>query len=280
LTSRFGISTHVFHAERLAREHLAAVAARGFEALELYATRTHFDYHDPAAAVALGGWLEDTGLSLHAVHAPTTVGFSGGKWGETLSLAAGDEGRRQMAVSETVTSLGLASVVPFEHLVMHLGVPSPDAGANSRSAAARSLEEVAEAAEAVGVSLAIELIPNALSLPPRLVQWLEEDLELDRAGICLDVGHAHLAGDVMDAVETCSGHIVTTHVHDNDGRRDDHLVPGHGTIDWEGVMMAFQKVGYDGAWIFELAPAGDWRGALERAAGVRTRLERLLHQES
>jgi len=280
LTSRFGISTHVFHAERLAREHLAAVAARGFEALELYATRTHFDYHDPAAAVALGGWLEDTGLSLHAVHAPTTVGFSGGKWGETLSLAAADEGRRQMAVSETVTSLGLASVVPFEHLVMHLGVPSPDAGANSRSAAARSLEEVAEAAEAVGVSLAIELIPNALSLPPRLVQWLEEDLELDRAGICLDVGHAHLAGDVMDAVETCSGHIVTTHVHDNDGRRDDHLVPGHGTIDWEGVMMAFQKVGYDGAWIFELAPAGDWRGALERAAGVRTRLERLLHQES
>jgi sugar phosphate isomerase/epimerase len=280
LTSRFGISTHVFHAERLAREHLAAVAARGFEALELYATRTHFDYHDPAAAVALGEWLEDTGLSLHAVHAPTTVGFSGGKWGETLSLAAGDEGRRQMAVSETVTSLGLASVVPFGHLVMHLGVPSPDPGANSRSAAARSLEEVAEAAEAVGVGLAIELIPNALSLPPRLVQWLEEDLELDRAGICLDVGHAHLAGDVMDAVETCSGHIVTTHVHDNDGRRDDHLVPGHGTIDWEGVMMAFQKVGYDGAWIFELAPAGDWRGTVERAAGVRTRLERLLHQES
>jgi sugar phosphate isomerase/epimerase len=279
LTSRFGISTHVFHAERLAREHLAAVAARGFEALELYATRTHFDYHDPAAAVALGGWLEDTGLSLHAVHAPTTVGFSGGKWGETLSLAAGDEGRRQTAVSETVTSLGLASVVPFDHLVMHLGVPSADPGANSRSAAARSLEEVAEAAEAVGVGVAIELIPNPLSLAPRLVQWLEEDLELGRAGICLDVGHAHLAGDVMDAVETCSGHIVTTHVHDNNGRRDDHLVPGHGTIDWEGVMMAFQKVGYDGAWIFELAPAGDWRGALERAAGVRTRLERLLHQE-
>ena len=255
------------------------MATRGFEALELYATRTHFDYHDPAAAVALGEWLEDTGLSLHAVHAPTTVGFSGGNWGETLSLAAGDEGRRQTAVSETVTSLGLASVVPFDHLVMHLGVPSADPGANSRSAAARSLEEVAEAAEAVGVGLAIELIPNPLSLAPRLVQWLEEDLELGRAGICLDVGHAHLAGDVMDAVETCSGHIVTTHVHDNNGRRDDHLVPGHGTIDWEGVMMAFQKVGYDGAWIFELAPAGDWRGALERAAGVRTRLERLLHQE-
>lgn len=255
------------------------MAARGFEALELYATRTHFDYHDPAAAVGLGGWLEATGLSLHAVHAPTTVGFSGGKWGESLSLANLDEGRRQLAVAETVTSLGLASVVPFDHLVVHLGVPSVDPAANSRAAAARSLEEVAEAAEAVGVRIAIELIPNPLSAAPRLVQWLEEDLELNHAGICLDVGHAHLAGDVMDAVETCSGHIVTTHVHDNNGRRDDHLVPGKGTIDWEGVMMAFQKVGYDGAWIFELAPADDWSSVLERAAGVRTRLDRLLHVE-
>jgi sugar phosphate isomerase/epimerase len=111
------------------------------------------------------------------------------------------------------------------------------------------------------------------------VQWLEEDLDLGRSGICLDVGHAHIVGDVMDAIETCSGHILTTHLHDNNGKRDDHLVPGKGTIDWEGVMMAFQKVGYDGAWIFELAPAADWRAVLERAAAVRTRLERLLHLE-
>ena len=112
------------------------------------------------------------------------------------------------------------------------------------------------------------------------MQWLEEDAELGEAGICLDVGHAHLVGDVMDAVETCSGHIVTTHVHDNGGKRDDHLVPEKGTIEWEGVMMAFQKVGYDGAWMFELAPADDWRAVLERAATARGRLERLLHIES
>ena len=78
----------------------------------------------------------------------------------------------------------------------------------------------------------------------------------------------------------CSGHIVTTHVHDNNGQRDDHLVPGHGTIDWEGVMMAFQKVGYDGAWIFELAPAARLARRARTGRGVRTRLERLLHQRA
>jgi len=279
LTARFGISTHLFHGERLSRDHLAAVASRGFEAIELYATRTHVDYHDPSVAEALGGWLEDTGLRLHSVHAPTTVSFTGGRWGETLSIAAPNEADRQRAVAETIASLGLASVVPFAYLVLHLGVPSKDPGANSRSGAARSLEALAEAAAAVNVTLALELVPNPLSVAPRLVQWLEEDLDLGGAGVCLDVGHAHIVGDAVEAVETCSGHIVTTHLHDNRNGRDDHLLPGAGGIDWEAVMMAFQKVGYDGAWMLELAPAAAWTAVLDQAVTARGRLERLLHVE-
>jgi sugar phosphate isomerase/epimerase len=196
--------------------------------------------------------------------------------GDTLSIAAADEPRRRQAVSEAISALGVATSVKFPYLIVHLGVPSADAAENSRSAAARSLEELGQAAQAAGVALAIELIPNALSLAPRLVQWLEDVLELPGTGICLDVGHANMAGDVMDAVETCSGHIVATHLHDNRGKRDDHLVPGQGAIDWEGVLMAFQKVGYEGAWIFELAPAEDAPAVLKKAARARDTLERLL----
>ncbi|HQZ40951.1 MAG TPA: sugar phosphate isomerase/epimerase family protein [Vicinamibacterales bacterium] len=276
MTPRFGISTHLFHGQPLGREHLVEVAAHGFDAVEVYATRTHFDYHDPAAVVSLAEWLDDTRLALHSVHAPTTASYRHGQWGDTLSIADVDEARRRRAVAEAVTALGVASMLPFGLLVVHLGVPSEAAGSNSRAAVARSLEEIGDAAAGVGVALALELIPNALSSAERLVRWLEDDLELDHAGICLDVGHANLAGDVMEAVETCSGHILTTHVHDNSGRRDDHLVPGQGRIDWNGVLMAFQKVGYDGAWMFELAPAADPPAVLREAARARESFERLL----
>ncbi len=279
MSSPFGISTHLFHAERLDREHLVEVAAHGFEAVEVYATRTHFDYHDPRAAVALAEWLDDTRLSLNSVHAPTTVGFEQGRWGETLSIASADEAGRQRAVAETMTALRLASVVPFRSLVVHIGVPTNDPAGNSRVAAGRSLEAIGEAAQLVGVDVAIELIPNPLSLPARLVQWLENDLEVPGMGVCLDVGHANLTGDAMEAIEACSGHIVTTHLHDNRGKRDEHLVPGEGTIDWDGVLMAFQKVGYDGAWIFELAPSSEPAAVLARAARARETFERLLRFE-
>ena len=46
---RFGISTHLYHDQRLSRDHLAQIASYGFEAIELFATRSHFDYHDEAA---------------------------------------------------------------------------------------------------------------------------------------------------------------------------------------------------------------------------------------
>ena len=35
-------------------------------------------------------------------------------------------------------------------------------------------------------------------------------------------------GDLVDAIETVSGHLITTHVHDNRGKLDDHLAPFDG----------------------------------------------------
>ena len=72
---RFGISTHLYHDRRLEREHLVQIASYGFEAVELFATRTHFDYHDGAAIAALAQWLSETGLRLNSIHAPITDHF-------------------------------------------------------------------------------------------------------------------------------------------------------------------------------------------------------------
>ena len=128
-----------------------------------------------------------------------------------------------------------------------------------------------------GVRLAIEVIPNELSTPSALVEVIESDIDATGLGICMDVGHARMMGDVVDAIETCSGHVITTHLHDNRGRTDDHLVPGKGVIDWDATTVAFQKVGYDGVWMFELAVAAERKAVLEQAAKARARLEMMLH---
>jgi len=278
-TRKFGVSTHLYHGQRLGRDQLIEIAAHGFESVEVFATRTHFDYHNPAAVADLQQWLADAGLELHGIHAPVTESFVGGRWGPTLSLASADAGRRAQAVAEAELALHIARRIPVGVFVAHLGIPraqQPPPSENHRDAARRSIEELQQIATPLGVQVAVEVIPNELSRAGSLVHFVEDDLDGVDVGICLDFGHAHMDGDLVDAVEIVSGHLIATHVHDNRGRTDDHLVPFEGTIDWPGVMTAIQKVGYDGTLLLELAAHGSPKATLARAQKARARLERLL----
>src|SRR5262245_47235971 len=102
---QFGISTHLFHDTRLERAHLEQVAAAGFPGIELFATRSHFDYHDDAAIARLADWLRDTGVRLGSVHAPITDRMTAGQWTASFSTASTDQARRQAAVRETEAAL-------------------------------------------------------------------------------------------------------------------------------------------------------------------------------
>ena len=275
----FGISTHLYVGDRLERDHLVEIAAHGFEAIEVFAVKSHFDYRDVRAAIALAEWLDDTRLTLHSMHAPIARDYVKGAWKDGLTLAATDESQRKAAVEETLAALEVAAAVRYSTLVVHGGVPEPFGGPadNHLASLVRSLEELAPPAERYGVRLAVEVIPNALSTPSALVDLIESDIDAADLGICMDVGHARLMGDVVDAIETCSGHLIATHLHDNRGRHDDHLVPGKGVIDWDATLLALQKIGYDDVWMLELAAAADRKPVLEAAVKARERFEALLH---
>lgn len=278
---QYGISTHLYHGSRLTRSHLQEIASAGFDAVEVFATRSHVDYHDAAALDALTGWLNELGLRLHGIHGPIMEAFGrGDKWeGKNYSLASPDQAKRQEAVRETIQALELAKRVPAAVMVLHLGVPHghlPVGGGDAREAALRSVEELTRAAVPIGVRLALEVIPNEISSAESLVRMLEEDLTGTSVGLCLDFGHANLLGDVVDTVEQVSGHLITTHVHDNDGRTDSHRVPFDGRIDWAPALMAIQKIGYDGTLLFELADTAEPREVLAKAGRVRARFDRMM----
>ena len=288
----FGISTHLFHESRLCRDHLVHVAAHGFDAVEVFATKQHFDYRDDRAIAELAEWLTDTRLVLHSMHAPIVDGIRNGKWVGSYSNASGDEARRKAAIAEAQAALRVAERIPYRYLVVHLGMPAAEevppplddargalslskGGDNRRDAARRSVEELVALAAAVNVRVALEVIPNPLSGAGPLVHLIEEDLEGLDAGICLDYGHAHLMGDLGEAIETVSGHLLTTHVHDNGGRRDEHLVPFAGNINWDLAIVETQKVGYDGVMMLEVGDGGgDPVDVLKRSARARERLDK------
>jgi sugar phosphate isomerase/epimerase len=276
---QFGISTHLYHDAPLGRDHLVEIAAHGFEAVEVFANRPHLLLDDDRSTAELVEALRDTGLHASSVHAPIADSLRGGVWGTPFSIAAADALAREQAVEEVTRAIQLANHLQAHFVVVHVGVPESQqrsAAENRPDAARRSIETLAATAMPLGVRLALEVIPNRLSSAEGLVRLIEEDLDLPDLGVCLDFGHAHLAGDVVEAIETLSGHVVTTHVHDNGGRSDEHLVPFEGTIDWEAAAIGLQKIGYEGVLVFELAASADTRAVLERAIRARDRMRELM----
>lgn len=268
--SRFAVSTYLYRHKRLVGGQLLEIADHGFHAVELFASRTHVDYHNASVIADVQQWLAEARLELTSVHAPAM---------ET-SLASADTKEREAALAETERALHIARRIPFGVLVVHLGRPRTDnvRGGTNRDAARRSIDALATAAQPLGVRIAVEVIPNDLSRASSLAQLLDEDIEHPNAGICLDVGHARLEGDVADAIEIVSGHLMAIDVHDNRGRADEHLVPFDGAIDWPSAITTVQKVGYDGPITFELSARGSTKDTLVRARQARLKLQGLMAQ--
>jgi sugar phosphate isomerase/epimerase len=276
---KFGISTHLYHEQRLDKAHLIEIATNGFDTVEVFATRSHFDYHDSAAVRSLRDWLIEAGLELHSIHAPITDVFANGRSQRSFSTASRNADERRATIREMEAALSIASVIPFKYLVVHLGVPvaqHPGADDNHRESAVRSVEEIHRMAAAAGVRIALEVMGNDLSTPSDLVDILERSFDGADLGICMDVGHAHMLGDTAEAIETTSEYLATTHIHDNRRQSDDHLVPFQGNINWAATIMAFEKIGYDGVLMYEVKAAESPRAVLERSVAARRRLEALM----
>jgi sugar phosphate isomerase/epimerase len=76
---------------------------------------------------------------------------------------------------------------------------------------------------------------------------LWEHVGSDNFGMVLDTGHQNAQKEILPlSVEKLGKRIFYVHVSDNDGRTNEHLALGKGTIDWEGVFTALRKHGYDG----------------------------------
>lgn len=115
--------------------------------------------------------------------------------------------------------------------------------------------------EASNVVLALENLPIFPGdHKKRLYSWDYEDLcaiadsfSSDYVKICWDFGHAHLTGvDQVRALKMIGNKLVCTHIHNNFGKSDQHLVPTQGEINWKQIVPALKSIGYEGPLTLEV----------------------------
>jgi len=69
----------------------------------------------------------------------------------------------------------------------------------------------------------------------------------DNFGAVLDTAHLNAQKEILAlSVEKLGKRIFYVHAADNDGKVNDHVAAGRGTVDWEGVFEGLKKHGFSG----------------------------------
>ncbi len=138
------------------------------------------------------------------------------------------ESIRKASVEEMLNSVEVAAELGAAKAVLH---PSYVSGLGQfvkdmiRKYASESLERIVEKAEDKGIYLCLEnLFPkyDLLFEPDEFTTVFEQFPEL---GFTLDTGHAH--------------------IDSKDGKKDDHLPIGKGTVNFPEIVRSLKKAGYD-----------------------------------
>jgi sugar phosphate isomerase/epimerase len=268
----YGLSTYLYANERLNAHLLDRILGAGFQNIELFAGRQHLDYTDRNHVRDVAQWFRDHQVKLHSLHAPL---YGDEKWGRlggiTVSVAYLERRLRIDSMDEIKRALDIADHLPFRYLVVHMGLPDEDYNLNKFDAVMTSLEHLKVFAKDRGVQLLLENVANELGTPERLVEFLQYT-RLD-VKICFDTGHAHMTHGLHAAFETLRTYIASTHVHDNRGEKDDHLMPFDGDINWTEAVRDLRRGEGQFPTLFEIRDYGPETSSLSRLAEVMERME-------
>lgn len=86
------------------------------------------------------------------------------------------------------------------------------------------------------------------------LMYFIEKFNSKNLGICLDTGHLNLRDkDQVAFIRKAGKHIKALHLADNEGQRDQHLMPyGCGNVDFVSVIREMKALDYDGLYNLEI----------------------------
>jgi sugar phosphate isomerase/epimerase len=235
------LSTYLFISRKLTPELIGQIRDGGFNALEIFCSRAHFDYASKQDVCALAALLEANQMKLNSLHAPTSKDSSATREsGQPLSVCEVEKVRRIEAMDEFKRAIDVSEDLPFSRMVLHMGGSREEADPRKRDAAFSTLEHLVLHAHHAGVTLAVENTTSEMGDPGYLRAFVDET-RLTGLRFNFDVGHANLAdGPAEERLEKSFAPmkelVASVHLHDNHGEKDEHLLPYEGSIDWGAAI--------------------------------------------
>ena len=277
------LSTYLFVTHKLTPELLSQVAGAGFQGVEIFCARSHFDYTVKQEIRATASTLEAHRMQLVSLHAPNRRDLSAMREsGAPLSICEVERVRRVEAMDEIKRVIDVADDLPYPRLILHMGGSRETADPRKRDAAFSSLEHLILHARHAGVTVCVENTQSEMGSPDYLRAFVDET-RLTGLRFNFDIGHAHLAEfpekeRLEKSLSPLRELVSSVHLHDNHGEKDEHLPPYDGSIHWPEAIKLLKSAAQNGGLplILELKQKGGHDAATvsEQLSSARKSLDR------
>lgn len=159
----------------------------------------------------------------------------------------------EQSVQRVETALRGASVIGATRVTVHPGNHTPlsrDHYESLHEATRRAVRRLDRAGRELGLELNLENMPTGWAFETDSVRKLVDLVEGTEFGLCLDLGHAHVAKRLPE-FQRAAKRVRNVHIHDNRGQVDEHRTLSEGNLPWKEAAGGLRRAGFGGPWIIE-----------------------------
>jgi sugar phosphate isomerase/epimerase len=247
------LGSHLLVYHKLEKKHLQCFESNGVRQLELWLAEPHIPWRDPQKLERFKEMLYDFQIVVPSVHLPFYPSVpellnQGIKW----SVIADKKKQREIAIQGAAEGIAAAATLGAHSAVLHLGWQRDFWNDFSHGWAREAVQRLMSVAKKQNIKLLLENIISEGTRIDSLMNLLAEIDPEKTVGICLDLGHANIEGEILEILKQASSRLDHIHVHDNNGKEDSHLCPGQGSIPWDKVLDILEDKEFNGIATLEL----------------------------
>jgi sugar phosphate isomerase/epimerase len=251
---RFGISTTVDYSVPIENQ-LDIISACHFDFISVGANLNHSRFLDRAYFPSVIERAMAMGLPIESVHAP----YAG-----IYDLASAATETRDKALEGICKFLNMSSAHGIPLVILHPHHYFADSKEACLERIVRSLEKL-DMLRPNGAEIALENLPGKES------SWIFSRLmgifDATKFGFCYDSSHENISGEPFHLIGKFHDRLTTTHLSDNLGQNDDHLIPGEGIIEWSALKRHILKATRLKGLLFEVGTGEKLGEPLEQFVG-------------
>lgn len=155
-----------------------------------------------------------------------------------MSPGGADEKVRRVTLERFLRLVEIAKVLRPEVLVFHPGYDKWRFYGHERLWLENSIKTWSAVLEQSKDIVSLIAIENVFEEDPSTIEALINGIDSDRFGVCLDIGHFHLFSKrpLKEWIDRLGHRLIEVHIHDNNGREDEHLAMEEGTVDFKTLF--------------------------------------------